>query len=57
MFLRNNKLEWNLQLILLVKVWHLVREGLPTYGHITSIMLPKLAGGKGLTIWHSDEFV
>ena len=26
MFLRDNKLEWNLQLILLVKVWHLVRE-------------------------------
>ena len=26
MFLRNNKLEWNLQLILLVKVWHLVRS-------------------------------
>jgi hypothetical protein len=25
MFLRDNKLEWNLQLILLVKVWHLVR--------------------------------
>ncbi len=25
MFLRDNKLEWNLQLILLFKVWHLVR--------------------------------
>ncbi len=26
MFLRDNELEWNLQLILLGKVWHLVRE-------------------------------
>ncbi len=28
MFLRDNKLELNLQLILLVKVWHLVRISL-----------------------------
>ncbi len=37
MFLRDNKLEWNLQLILLVKVWHLVRKG--------------VFGGNGLRRW------